>query len=175
MTEPAAGLAALLRSRRFWLVLLLWLQCCLAGPRLNEPLGDGRLHYNFDNAKFLRHALHSNYAPPGRWDARLLAGTAIWEFAGDGSVTGLKFYARHPVLLPALFRLCVMACGPGWWVPRTFMLLHLLATLALGGAWLKGVAIVESLMALRHAPLWLRGIVHGWLLLVCGGLLISFA
>ncbi|RKQ60879.1 hypothetical protein [Vogesella indigofera] len=51
----------------------------------------------------------------------------------------------------------------------------LLATLALGGAWLKGVAIVESLMALRHAPLWLRGIVHGWLLLVCGGLLISFA
>ncbi|GHD80912.1 hypothetical protein ACFSQE_08715 [Vogesella fluminis] len=50
----------------------------------------------------------------------------------------------------------------------------LLAVLTLGGAWLKGVAIIESLMALRHAPLWLRGIVHGWLLLVCGGLLISF-
>lgn len=51
---------------------------------------------------------------------------------------------------------------------------HAVAVLALGGAWFKGVAIIESFMALRHAPRWLRGVVHGWLLLVCGGLLLGF-
>ncbi|WP_174874573.1 cytochrome C oxidase subunit IV family protein [Vogesella oryzae] len=51
---------------------------------------------------------------------------------------------------------------------------HAVALLALCGAWLKGVAVVEQFMALRHAPWWLRGTVHGWLLLVCGGLLASF-
>ncbi|MFC3531006.1 cytochrome C oxidase subunit IV family protein [Vogesella facilis] len=51
---------------------------------------------------------------------------------------------------------------------------HAVALLALVGAWLKGVAVVEQFMALRHAPLWLRGCVHGWLLLVCGGLLAGF-
>ena len=51
---------------------------------------------------------------------------------------------------------------------------HAVAVLALSGAWLKGVAVVEQFMALRRAPLWLRGSVHGWLLLVCGGLLASF-
>lgn len=51
---------------------------------------------------------------------------------------------------------------------------HAVALLALAGAWLKGVAVAEEFMALRHAPLWLRSCVHGWLLLVCGGLLTSF-
>lgn len=49
-----------------------------------------------------------------------------------------------------------------------------LAWLALGGAWLKGVAIIESWMALRQAPRWLRAVVHGWLWLVCAGLALSF-
>ena len=49
-----------------------------------------------------------------------------------------------------------------------------LAVLALGGAWLKGVVIVESFMALRDAPGWLRASVHGWLTLLCGGLSASF-
>ncbi|SCK19299.1 cytochrome C oxidase subunit IV family protein [Vogesella sp. LIG4] len=51
---------------------------------------------------------------------------------------------------------------------------HLVAVLALAGAWLKGVAVAEQFMSLRSAPLWLRGTVHGWLLLVCGGLLAGF-
>ena len=46
--------------------------------------------------------------------------------------------------------------------------------LALGGAWLKGVVIIESFMALRDAPMWLRAAVHGWLALLCGGLCASF-
>ena len=50
----------------------------------------------------------------------------------------------------------------------------LLAALALGGAWLKGVVIIESFMALRDAPMWLRAAVHGWLALLCGGLCASF-
>ena len=49
-----------------------------------------------------------------------------------------------------------------------------LAALALGGAWLKGVVIIESFMALRDAPMWLRAAVHGWLALLCGGLCASF-
>ena len=49
-----------------------------------------------------------------------------------------------------------------------------LAWLAQGGAWLKGVAIIESWMALRQAPRWLRAVVHGWLWLVCAGLALSF-
>ncbi|AQR65540.1 hypothetical protein BXU06_11115 [Aquaspirillum sp. LM1] len=49
-----------------------------------------------------------------------------------------------------------------------------LAVVALGGAWLKGVAIIESFMALCDAPGWLRASVHGWLALLCGGLSASF-
>lgn len=49
-----------------------------------------------------------------------------------------------------------------------------LAALALGGAWLKGVVIIESFMALCDAPMWLRAAVHGWLALLCGGLCASF-
>lgn len=50
----------------------------------------------------------------------------------------------------------------------------LLLTLALGGAWLKGTLVAEHYMGLRHAPRWLRAAVHGWLLLVCGGILLTF-
>lgn len=50
----------------------------------------------------------------------------------------------------------------------------LLLTLALGGAWLKGMLVAEHYMGLRRAPLWLRAAVHGWLLLVCGGILLTF-
>jgi hypothetical protein len=44
----------------------------------------------------------------------------------------------------------------------------------LGFAWLKGWAVIEHYMGLRHAPRWLRAGVHGWLLLVTGVLLLSF-
>ncbi len=51
---------------------------------------------------------------------------------------------------------------------------HWLAPLVLGFAWLKGWAVIEHYMGLRHAPRWLRASVHGWLLLVTGVLLLSF-
>lgn len=51
---------------------------------------------------------------------------------------------------------------------------HWLAPLVLGFAWLKGWAVIEHYMGLRHAPRWLRAGVHGWLLLVTGVLLLSF-
>lgn len=51
--------------------------------------------------------------------------------------------------------------------------LHL-ATLALAAAWLKGVLVADGFMALRRAPLWLRGTVHGWLAVVCAALMLSF-
>lgn len=49
-----------------------------------------------------------------------------------------------------------------------------LLVLALCGAWLKGTLVAEHYMGLRHAPRWLRAAVHGWLLLVCGGILLTF-
>ncbi|WP_024302114.1 cytochrome C oxidase subunit IV family protein [Pseudogulbenkiania sp. MAI-1] len=49
-----------------------------------------------------------------------------------------------------------------------------LAVAALSTAWLKGLAIVEHYMALRHAPAWLRLAVHGWLALVSALLIVSF-
>ncbi|EEG09991.1 hypothetical protein FuraDRAFT_1007 [Pseudogulbenkiania ferrooxidans 2002] len=49
-----------------------------------------------------------------------------------------------------------------------------LALAALSVAWLKGLAIVEHYMALRHAPAWLRLTVHGWLALVSAVLIFSF-
>lgn len=62
--------------------------------------------------------------------------------------------------------LCALTLAMGTWLP--------LATLALAAAWLKGVLVADGFMALRCAPLWLRGAVHGWLAVVCGALMLSF-
>lgn len=85
-----------------------------------------------------------------------------------------------------------LVVGLAWWFGAEHMVLMTLApksvtspiamlvaeqiggVAALGGAWLKGVVIIESFMALRDAPMWLRAAVHGWLALLCGGLCASF-
>lgn len=68
------------------------------------------------------------------------------------------------LLLTAVLALLADTLAPG----------PLLLTLALGGAWLKGTLVAEHYMGLRRAPRWLRAAVHGWLLLVCGGILLTF-
>ena len=49
-----------------------------------------------------------------------------------------------------------------------------LARLVLLLAWVKGFTVIEHYMGLRHAARWLRLVVHGWLLLVTGLLILSF-
>ncbi|HNW91939.1 MAG TPA: hypothetical protein PKM88_03405, partial [bacterium] len=129
--DPALGAPPARQQRWLWLLLILLLQAVYALPRLNEPLGDGRQHYHFDTAKFMRHALNSNHAPAGQWEARLWTGTATWTNAGDGTPAAARYYAHHPVLSPALFRCWQRLLGRGLWVPRSFMLLQLLGALAL--------------------------------------------
>lgn len=46
--------------------------------------------------------------------------------------------------------------------------------IALAFAWIKGGLVAEHFMELRHAPWVLRSLVHGWLTVVCGGLLLVF-
>jgi len=46
-----------------------------------------------------------------------------------------------------------------WLIPMTLALV-----------WAKGLVIVEHFMQLRVAPPLWRGLVHGWLLLVCAGI-----
>ncbi|HJV07732.1 cytochrome C oxidase subunit IV family protein [Paludibacterium denitrificans] len=49
-----------------------------------------------------------------------------------------------------------------------------LAPLVLLLAGIKGFTVIEHYMGLRYAPRWLRLLVHGWLLLVTGLLILSF-
>lgn len=49
-----------------------------------------------------------------------------------------------------------------------------LGVVAIAMAWIKGWLVAEHFMELRHAPLFLRLLVLGWLSLVCGGLMVAF-
>ncbi|ASJ24367.1 cytochrome C oxidase subunit IV family protein [Laribacter hongkongensis] len=59
------------------------------------------------------------------------------------------------------------------WLAEGSHLPHL-ALAVLGLAWFKGALLIEYYMGLRHAPLWLRLLVQGWLAVVSAALLFSF-
>ncbi|MBT5855821.1 hypothetical protein HOH87_04210 [bacterium] len=101
--------------------IILAMQLFISHSRIGEPFLDGRLHYYFDNAKFLTHALHSNdstFSAPGK-----LLGVAEYTYSKSGKVTGVDYYANHPLLSPVLFKWFTMVCGYSDWVPRVFSLI----------------------------------------------------
>lgn len=76
--------------------MVLLVQIFISMPRWNLPFVDTRLHWYFDNAYFLRMAVHS--ADDTLRDVRKIFGGAMYEFNDAMEPVKINFYNHHGVL-----------------------------------------------------------------------------
>lgn len=114
----------------------------IAGQRLNSPFIDGRLHWNYDNADYLKRAVHSTNSSIPSW--KKIFGTSNYEYDRSGQVKSIQYYAHHGLLQPFLFNLYAKLVGYGEYTPRSFSLLISMAASA---------CFILILVQFIHSPL----------------------
>jgi hypothetical protein len=102
------------------IVVILGLQLAITLPKLDLPVLDGQMHYNFDNCLFTTYARNGIDAggAKGALGITLVSHTAYRTPAGAPG-----FYTHHPFLFKALFQQYVRIFGDAEWVPRSFALI----------------------------------------------------
>lgn len=94
-------------------------QLALTYDKLDRPLLDGALHYDFDNAYFTTMARNGTRLE----GPRTAFGLTMVSYSTWGVPSGEPtFYTHHPFLMPMLYQRVVAALGDAEWVSRAFSL-----------------------------------------------------
>lgn len=121
MQHDGTGSMSFSRRPGVWLALIILAQLAFALPRIQQPFIDGIQHWYFDNAAFLRRAVHSlDDTIPSAWK---VFGLAEYEFDESNQPVGIQHYSHHGVLLPTLLRAWVALLGPTEFAVGSYMLL----------------------------------------------------